>query len=1067
MSGLLTEDKLVQETVANYFRDELKWESVYAYNTEMLGPAGTLGRKSEKEVVLERYLRQALTRFNPGLPAEAYDDAVRQVVETMASKSPLQINQEKYELFLSGVKVSFRNAKGKVEERRLQIFDFNTPENNHFLVVRELWVQGSPYRRRPDIIGFVNGLPLLFIELKNVHKDIRRAYEGNFSDYKDTIPHIFHHNALVVLSNGDEAKVGTVSSKYEHFHEWKRLEEDRPGVVGLETLLKGMCSKENLLDILENFILFDDSSGKLIKILARNHQFLGVNKAVKAVRQRQLKNGQLGVFWHTQGSGKSYSMVLFTRKVHRKLEGNFTFLVVTDRDDLDSQIYKTFVGTSTVKDEKCRAAGGKHLRELLREDHPYVFTMIHKFNQEVSPDNPYSSRSDIIVVSDEAHRTQYGRLALNMRNALPNAHYIGFTGTPLFKNDEITKRIFGEYVSTYDFQRAVDDGATVPLYYDSRGEKLGITTEEINEKIAAKLEEAELDPDQQARLEKELAREYHIITAGKRLDAIARDFVEHYTTRWETGKAMLVCIDKITAVRMFKLIQFYWQEKATALSKQVENCADEQEMTFKERQLAWLKETEIAVVVSEEQGEVQKFRDWELDIVPHREKMKKGYETADGRRMDMETAFKAPSHPFRVAIVCAMWLTGFDVPSLATLYLDKPLKAHTLMQTIARANRVYEGKNNGLIVDYCGILKQLRQALATFAAGGETGGGGIVPVKPDEELLGELSEAIGLVKAYLTEQGTSLLPVIKKSGFEKIAAINQVKDAINQNDESRKRFEVLAREVFKKFKACLTIKAVNTYQEAYGAIDIVYKKLREDREQADIGDILRQLHGIVDEAVRPAGIQEEDAKLYDISKIDFDLLRKEFKKVNHKNTLVQGLKEAVEKRLAYMLQRNPLRINFCEKYQKIIDEYNKEKDRVTIEATFEAIMKFCADLDDEDKRSVREGLDEEQLALFDLLVSGKELTQKQRTQIKEVGAELLQRLKEEKLRVDNWRDKETAKAAVRAYIYDFLYDERTGLPTDSFTEEDVVAKSWLIYEHIYQQYPNVANSVYASYSQYV
>ncbi|SMD14524.1 type I restriction endonuclease subunit R [Sporomusa malonica] len=1066
MSGLLTEDKLVQETVANYFRDELKWESVYAYNTEMLGAAGTLGRKSEKEVVLERYLRQALTRFNPGLPAEAYYGAVRQLVETMASKLPLQINQEKYELFLNGVKVSFRNAKGKVEERRLKVFDFKTAENNHFLVVRELWVQGSPYRRRPDIIGFVNGIPLLFIELKNVHKDIRRAYDGNFSDYKDTIPHIFHHNALVVLSNGDEGKVGTISSKYEHFHEWKRLEEERLGAVNLETLLKGMCSKENFLDILENFILFDDSSGKLIKILARNHQFLGVNKAVEAVRQRQYKNGQLGVFWHTQGSGKSYSMVLFTRKVHRKLEGNFTFLVITDRDDLDSQIYKTFAGTGAVNDEKCRAAGGKHLRELLREDHPYVFTMIHKFNQEVSPDSPYSTRNDIIVVSDEAHRTQYGRLALNMRNALPNAHYIGFTGTPLFKNDEITKRLFGEYLSTYDFQRAVDDGATVPLYYDSRGEKLGITTEEINEKIAAKLEEAELDADQEARLEKELAREYHIITAGKRLDAIARDFVEHYTTRWETGKAMLVCIDKITAVRMYNLIQFYWQERATALAKQVDTCFDEQEMTFCQRKLAWLKETEIAVVVSEEQGEVQKFRDWDLDIVPHREKMKKGYETADGKRMDMETAFKAPAHPFRVAIVCAMWLTGFDVPSLATLYLDKPLKAHTLMQTIARANRVYEGKNNGLIVDYCGILKQLRQALATFAVGGDTGGGGIVPVKPDEELLGELAEAIDLVRVYLTEQGTSLLAVMKKNGFEKIAAINQVKDSINQNDESRKRFEVLAREVFKKFKACLTINAVNKYQEAYAAIDIVYKKLREGRDKADISDILRQLQGIVDEAVQPAGIREEDSKLYDISHIDFDLLRKEFKKVKHKNTLVQDLKEAIEKRLAYMLQCNPGRIDFCDKYQKIIDEYNKEKDRATIEATFEAIMKFCADLDDEDKRGVREGLDDEHLALFDLLVSGKDLTPQQRNGIKQVGALLLKRLKDEKLRVEHWRDKETAKAAVKTYIYDFLYDEKTGLPTDSFTEEDVQVKAWMIYEHIYQQYPDLDHSVYAGYGQY-
>ena len=425
---------------------------------------------------------------------------------------------------------------------------------------------------------------------------------------------------------------------------------------------------------------------------------------------------------------------------------------------------------------------------------------------------------DVIVISDEAHRSQYGRFALNMRNALPNANYIGFTGTPLFKNDEITKRIFGDYISTYDFQRAVDDHATVPLFYDCRGEKLQLTTVEIDEKIAAALEQFDLNSDQEARLEKELAREYHILTAQKRLFAIAKDFAQHFSVRWETGKAMFVCIDKITAVRMYNLIQTAWQECIHKVEISVQAAGDEQEEAYLLRKLAWLKETEMAVVVSEEQGEVQRFKDWELDITPHREKMKKGFETEDGRRLDLDTALKDTEHPFRIAIVCAMWLTGFDVTCLYTVYLDKPLKAHTLMQTIARANRIHEGKNNGLIVDYCGILKNLRLALATFVAGKPDNSGGTDgtnPVKPEEELIAELAEAIAMVKGFFSSQGAGLEnvleAVLRSSSFEQIAAIKQAKELINENDETRKRFEILARQVFKKFKACLTITEVNQH----------------------------------------------------------------------------------------------------------------------------------------------------------------------------------------------------------------------------------------------------------------
>ena len=1061
-----SEDKLVQETTANYFRDQLGWESVYAYNDEILGPDGTLGRTSEREVVLVSYLRQALEKLNPGLPSDVYESAIKQIVEISVAKSPLQTNKEKYELYKNGVPVSFRNEKGIVEKQKLRVFDFNNPENNHFMIVRELWVQGPLYRRRPDIIGLVNGIPLLFIELKNVHKDIRRAYNENLSDYKDTIPGIFDHNAIIVLSNGDKAKVGSFSAKYEHFHEWKRLSEEDPGVVDMETLLKGMCSKDNFMDIFENFIVFDDSSGTLVKILARNHQFLGVNRAIQSVKERKQRNGKLGVFWHTQGAGKSYSMAFFAEKVHRKLHGNYMFLILTDRIDLDNQIYKTFAGCGIVDNEKrkCRATGsGDELEKMVKTDLPYLFSMIHKFNKEVDPENPYTKRDDLIVISDEAHRTQYGRLALNMRNALPNASYIGFTGTPLFKNDQITRQIFGDYVSTYDFQRSVDDNATVPLYYDNRGEKLRITMDNINKRVAEKLEEYDqLDTDQQAALERDLGRDYHVFTAEKRLDAIAQDFVSHYTQRWETGKAMIVCIDKITTLRLYNLIERYWNDRIRELESKLKRTVDEQEEIFFKRQIQWLKETEIAVVISEEQGEVDLFRKWDLDIIPHRQKIKNGYETGDGKRIDIDLAFKKPDHHFRVAIVCAMWMTGFDVPSLSTLYLDKPLKAHTLMQAIARANRVYEGKNNGLVVDYCGILKNLREALATYATQStdETDGEDIGPVKPEEQLLAELKEAIKETRKFLRERGFKLNDIIKNKGFKRIKAVNTAKEVINQSEETRKRFEILAREVFKKVKACLTIKELNDYKDEYGAIEIIYKKLQEDRDKSDITEIIKDLQSIVDEAIVPQVAEDNSDRVYDISKIDFERLKEEFKKTPGKNTLTYCLKEEVEKRLQAMIKRNPLRIDLYNRYKDIIKDYNHEKDRLTIEETFAALLKFVDQLNKEDKRAIREGLDEETLALADLLEKPN-LKKREREKLKLVAKELLDRLKSEQLKVHNWREKESTRAAVRSFIHDFLWNENTGLPSDNYSSKEVEERAEMIYTHIFQQYVDARNHVYA------
>lgn len=1060
--ALLNEDTLVQATTADYLQNQLGWESVYAYNNETFGAEGMLGRQSDKDVVLTRYLGEALVKLNPCLPNAAYQDALRQITEAPVTENTLQINFEQYEQIKNGVLVQYRNAKGELEKKRLKIFDFETPENNHFLCVRELWVRGDIYRRRADIVGFVNGLPLMFIECKTIHKDIRHAFEQNFSDYKDTVPHLFHHNAFVILTNGVNAKIGSLSSKFEHFNDWKRLTEEDTGVVDMETLLKGVCNKNNFLDLFENYILFDESKGKLTKIIARNHQFLGVNRAIEAVRSRKELNGKLGVFWHTQGSGKSYSIVYFTRKIHRKIGGNFTFLICTDREDLDKQIYNTFAGCRLVDNDKdpCRAGSGDHVQELLNQHKSYVFTLMQKFNKDVDPGKPYSDRDDIIVISDEAHRTQYGRLSLNLRNALPNASYIGFTGTPLFKDDEITRRMFSDdcnpnrgYVSTYGFQRAVEDKATVPLYYDARGEKLGIATNDLNEKIAAKLEEIEIeDQDVAERLERELRRDYHIITAQSRLEQIAADFVDHYSTGWENGKAMLVCIDKITCVRIHAIILEKWQTKIAEIEKQLAKLSDEQAIMDMERKLAWMRETIMAVVVSEEQGEVDKFRKWGQDITPHRKLIKEGFETPDGKRLDVESAFKKDNHPFRVAIVCAMWLTGFDVPTMSTLYLDKPLKAHTLMQAIARANRVSEGKNNGLIVDYCGILKNLRKALATFS--GHTGGEEIIgdpspeidPVRPEEELLADLEEAIEAVRAFLDTKNFRLEDVLEKTGFERNKAIIDAKEVVNQNDETRKRFEIICREVFKKFKACITIKAINSYRAPCDAINIIYKSLQKDVEKADISDIMRELHAIIEHSIAPNTSEKEPTKLYDISKIDFNRLQKEFERSPAKNTTVHSLKEVIEKKLLKMLMQNPMRTDFQKHYEEVIGAYNNEKDRVTIEATFEALLKLVDALGEEEQRAVKEGLSEESLALFDVLLKPN-LSKQEIDRIKKVAEGLYATLKSELARVQNFAAKQGTRDDIKVKIKNFLWDDQTGLP-ESFAPEDVEEKTEAVFSHL-------------------
>lgn len=773
--------------------------------------------------------------------------------------------------------------------------------------------------------------------------------------------------------------------------------------------------------------------------------------------------GRLGVFWHTQGSGKSYSMAFFAEKVRRTVPGNFTFVLMTDRNDLDSQIYKTFVGCGVADERTPRAGSGTELKALLAENHRYIFSLIHKFNQDVRPGEAYSERDDIIVISDEAHRTQAGKLARNMRLALPNAAFIGFTGTPLFKHDELTKRLFGDYVSRYDFKRSEEDGATVKLVYENRGEKLGIARLDLNDRIADKIEQAELNPDQKALLEKLLGKDYEVITADARLDTIAEDFVEHCATRWQSGKSLLVCIDKITCARVYQRILPRWKAKADSVrahadAKRVE-LADETDAEQRQRlyaqrdrlleQARWLDETLIQIVISEAQNEVADFKKWGFDIIPHRARLKQGFESADGKRVDVETAFKDPEHPFRVAIVCAMWLTGFDVESLSTLYIDKPMKAHTLMQAIARANRCYPGKDFGLIVDYNGMLKSLRAALAQYALGDE-GNGTQEIVAPIEERVQALLEAIKATEEHVRRLGFELPSLIGTQGFSRIKGLADAVEVIYTSDESKRRFEILARQVFVRFRALLMEPTAFAYAERHDNIEAVYKKLTERRDTADVTELLKALHRLVNQAIRTEspGDDQASALTYDLSRIDLEQLRDEFaKKVKRKATAIQDIREIVERKLADMLQHNPKRMDYYKRYQEIIADYNREKDRVTIEETFAALTDLIDGLDAEQRRAAQEGLSEDELALFDLLERGT-LGAAERETVKQASRSLLASLRALLSPMERWTEKEQTQAEVEAFILDQLYME---LPSPPFTDDDKQAVAEVVYRHVWQQ----------------
>lgn len=664
----------------------------------------------------------------------------------------------------------------------------------------------------------------------------------------------------------------------------------------METALRATCAPQRVLDIVENLTVFQEQPGGLEKKVAKNHQYLGVNNAIEALHRVGDNPGKLGVYWHTQGSGKNLSMIFFTRKVLRKVPGGWTFVMVTDRRDLDRQLYGEFKAASAVVGAEVQAMTSAHLRELLDEDHRYVFTLIQKF-RATGPDTPMdvlSERDNVIVITDEAHRSQYAQLALNLRTALPNASFLGFTGTPLIAGDvERTRDVFGDYVSVYSWYDAQADEVAVPLYYENRTPELQIINERFADEFADLLDEAvvgDADDETDTRLARRFATEYKLISRPERLKAIAKDLVTHFVSRGFDGKAMYVGLDKATAVRMYDYVQDEWAAYETELQERLA-IASPADREWLESRLAFMRTTDMAVVVSQSQNEIDDLDRLGVDIRPHRRRM---------NEQDLETKFKDPADPLRLVFVCAMWMTGFDVPSCSTIYLDRPMRNHTLMQTIARANRVFPEKENGLIVDYVGVFRNIEAALALY--GMRPDGVDVVQERPIEDkaaLVAALAEAVDECADLADRCDVDVEALAQAEGFEYIRQRDLAVEALLVDPDQTREFLSLADRCRSLLKALMPDPAANRHLKHVGVFRNLAEKIRGEAVVPDVSPLAEAVDELLDRSI---GVDSYLIRTHDDSELTdtIDLGLIDFNKLHE---VYGDRKHTAADRLAKLLRR--------------------------------------------------------------------------------------------------------------------------------------------------------------------
>lgn len=1050
MKNFISEDDIEQEILSVLKKNEYGYDVIICPSSPDMKDDindGT-GRQSKKDCILPGVLKESLYRINPSIPKDKIDDVIKSLSQDFSETDLITTNYNLYKKIRNYIKVDTR-AIDRDDFDFIKLIDFDNPLNNNFTAVSQMWIQGRYNYRRPDVLIFVNGLPLVFIELKNSIVKVEEAYNKNLQSYKTDIPNLFAFNQICVLSNGLETRMGAFSSTYEYFFEWLKDDEkekiNRQQIIdegnSIKYFIKGLLKKEKLIDYIENFILFQNQT---VKIIAKNHQYLGVNNLFNSVLNREKLQGKLGVFWHTQGSGKSFSMVMFARKVNRKINGNFSFLVITDREDLDTQIHKNFVRTEVIGNkEECQPKDSNQLRNYLKTNKPFVFTLIQKFRYDKTEKYPIlSTRDDIIVMVDEAHRTQYKDLAENMRAALPNANFVAFTGTPLLGAKRLTNRWFGNYVSEYNFAQSVEDGSTVPLFYSRRVPEVGLTNNFLDDDIVNIIENENLNETETALLENSSSRILEVIKREDRLDKIAKDIAHHFPRRGFLGKGLVVSVDKYTTVRMYDKVQYYWNEEKKSLIQERNLAQTKEKRDEITAILDYMNRVDMAVVISVEANDIEKFKAQGLDLQKHIDKMNEV--TVDG--LDIEDRFKDPNDTLQLVFVCAMWLTGFDVPNLSTLYLDKPMKGHTLMQAIARANRVYPNKPCGIIVDYVNVFKYMKKALSEYAIGDNNEE---LPAKNIDDLIANLDECIGKTNEYLISIGIDIEKLLNETNvLDKLDILREAYNKIVEKSETKDKFKVLTNTMINLYEASKPeIFEKHWKNDVFPALQYLHGLLMNYIDDDKINRAKLRMAQVLDSSVTSEKVLEnkEDivihgTKIIDLSKIDIEALRKEIKQAKYKAVEIDDLIEYIEKALEQMINKNCTRIKFSERFKSIIDRYNAGGSEN--EDYYEQLLQLMEELKVENSRPAMEGLTEEELEIYDLLIKGRKLTKSEEQKVKLAAKHLFQKLTKErkKLFIIDWYKEEQSKEKVREAISSTLDEE---LPL-SYDKEIFNAKANLI-----------------------
>lgn len=944
-----------------------------------LAPGGSLQeRDSFRQVLLLLRLKRSLRRINPSLTEQQLEDAMEAL--TSVSHPNLDIaNKQIYELLTRGIKIKVRDESGNERGQIVKVLDFEHPANNEFLAVNQYAIQGIDNVRRPDVVVFINGIPIAIFELKSPTSEtgtIISAF-GQLQQYKQDIPEIFKYNQILAVSDLLQARHGTISSAWEWFSAWKGIEsenEKHSGESELEVLTKGIFHKIRVLDIIQNFIVFEADSekeaAKYNKKMCLYHQYFGVNKAVVETLRATGPKGdkKIGVYWHTQGSGKSLSMVFYVNKT-KQLEAlaSPTYVFLTDRNDLDGQLHKTFLRTGypqakqaeTVKDlkDKLRQAGGE-----------LVFTTIQKFETEKEL---LSNNHNIIVIADEAHRSQYANLAGNVRDALPNASFMGITGTPINLYSRSTELVFGDYISQYQINRAVEDGATVSIYYEGRLVPLHLANEFIDDDYEDLMAEHEFDIKET--LKRKLARLEQAVGAKERLEQISKDIIGHFNNRGLEGKAMIVTISRRVAVELYGLI-----------SKMPDA-------------------PEAAVVISKPEefsGKIQK----------------------EINSKELEKRFKDPGDKLKMVIVCDMWLTGFDVPCLHTMYIDKPLKNHTLMQAIARVNRIFKDKPAGLIVDYIGIADNLKKALSIYS--GDIQKQAMVPIG---EIVAKMKEKYDIVCAMLSGVEFKTWRELESAAlaqlFQKAVNIIVTDQASGLIDEERKkRFLREAESLSRLFAFVMPHPEANAIR---GEVEFIrgVKRSVVKLMASETGDTAMFYNQAVDTAIRELVSQSIAAEGVidilamrgkgspDISIFD-DKFLEEVKNMRMKNLAIEALRKLLRDQLRVQTRKNLIRYkSFADLLEQIIEDY--ENNIINSSKVIERLIELAKEIRNAEQLGRDLGLSEEELAFYDAISTSKK-SDLRNGKLKQLVRDLVGMIKRD-LGVD-WTNNEVIKSRIRANV---------------------------------------------------